>query len=297
MKRGFTSSVDEYPVYRELVGCCFEREARFAIEVARYAVEIVLSVYRTSFDVKYKQGREPVTEADRRTNAWIVEQIRDAFPNDGVVAEESVQLGEALRQQVDLPRVWFVDPVDGTAEFVARNGEFSVMIGLAQQGRPAMGVVAVPQTGELCLGIVGKGAWFVDEHNTFHPVQVSSTTSLNDSVVVMSRSHGSQRLHDAIEAIGPRARLRCGSVGIKSMRLATRQADIYMMMNERTGAKLWDGCAPEAIVIAAGGQCSDIFGEPINYATTTLPLQRGYVCTNGHLHALVLDRLRPLVAG
>ena len=102
-----------------------EQELTAAKEIAREAARILLGIYATDFDVAFKDGNSPVTLADTKANAYIVEQLRVRFPQDGIVAEENRSHGDALSR----PRCWFVDPLDGTKEFIAKNGEFAVMIG------------------------------------------------------------------------------------------------------------------------------------------------------------------------
>lgn len=272
-----------------------EKEVRLATELAMQAADIVREVYASSFEVQFKDGNEPVTQADRRVNEWIVNRVAQAFPCDGIVAEESIGDTKDLSEQVFRQRVWFVDPLDGTKEFVSRNGQFSIMIGLAIAARPVMGVVAMPDTDELAVGVVGQGAWLITKGSERTALQVSSKNSLNSCTLVMSRSHVSERLLRMVTAVSPGYRLHSGSVGIKAVRIATQEADIYIHANETRGAKLWDGCAPEAIVLAAGGNCTDVFGNSINYATNTLALSRGLVFTNSVVHQAVINALQPIV--
>lgn len=269
------------------------KEINFAITAAREAAQVVLGVYRRDFDVDLKDRREPVTLADRRANALLVERFATEFPNDGIVAEESLpsSIGE-LRAEVMKERIWFIDPLDGTKEFIARNGEFSVMIGLVIGGRPVLGVVAMPESGDVAVGEVGSGAWLLSSSGSRSELRVSDQSDRHACTVIVSRSHMSDRLVSVIDAIAPAQRLRCGSVGVKAVRIAQRAADAYVNLHQPGGAKLWDGCAPEAIVRASGGVTTDLQGNPIDYATTTLELVGGYVATNGHLHQSIIEVTR-----
>lgn len=264
-------------------------ETNFAITAAREAAQIVLAVYGRNFDVDHKAQNEPVTQADRRANAFLVQRFSHAYPNDGIVAEESLPTDDALAEQVSAERVWFIDPLDGTKEFIARNGEFSVMIGLAVRGRPVLGVVAMPVSGVVAVGCVGHGAWLITPDGTSTPLRVSDQSRLDACTVIISRSHMSEPLRRVVEAVHPASQVRCGSVGVKATRIAERQADVYVNVHQPGGAKLWDGCAPEAIVVAAGGRTTDLSGSLIDYATTTLELVGGYVATNGPLHDGVIE--------
>ncbi|MCU0692617.1 MAG: 3'(2'),5'-bisphosphate nucleotidase CysQ, partial [Polyangiaceae bacterium] len=186
------------------------------------------------------------------------------------------------------PRVWFIDPLDGTKEFIARNGEFAIMIGLAVGGRAMLGVVAAPATGEVFAGVVGHGAWSLHDDGSRTPLRVSDVNSLGSAGLVKSRSHHSGKLQRVIDALGVQRQVVSGSVGLKAARIASAKEDVYLYMHAPGGAKLWDGCAPEAIVRAAGGEVTDVRGRPLSYAATELELTFGYVATNGKLHDAVI---------
>src|SRR5262245_40328662 len=109
----------------------FERELSAAAELARQAGRILMEIYARDFAVSFKGKNHPVTEADQLANAYLVAELKQRFPDDGIVAEESPDQSDALAKQ----RCWFVDPLDGTKEFIAKNGEFSVMLGLAVAGQ------------------------------------------------------------------------------------------------------------------------------------------------------------------
>lgn len=271
-------------------------ETNLAVTAAREAAQIVINLYQRDVSVEHKARREPVTQADRRANALLVERITSAFPRDGIVAEESLPPDQtALRDQVSAERVWFVDPLDGTKEFISRNDEFSVMIGLVVEGRPALGVVALPVTGEVAVGVVGRGAFLLAPDGSKRPLVVSDEQRLEQSRVVASRSHMSDALARVLDALGAKERFRCGSVGVKALRIAQRRADVYVNVHQPGGSKLWDGCAPEALLVAAGGRVTDLHGVPVDYRTTTLELVRGYVATNGKVHDAVVERARSVL--
>ena len=150
--------------------------ARSAVDVvlaaAREASELVMRVYATPFDVAYKSKDDPVTRADHESNALLCDRLSRAFPGLPIVAEESDPSTYAGFASAEA--VWFVDPLDGTREFVARNGEFAVMIGLAERGRATLGVITAPAWGRAFVGVVGDGAWEVAADGTRTPIHVSS---------------------------------------------------------------------------------------------------------------------------
>jgi 3'(2'), 5'-bisphosphate nucleotidase len=270
-----------------------DRETEVVLQAVREASALVAEVYATNFSVEYKHAREPVTLADRRSNEVLSKRISDAFPSDGIVAEESVPEDPAeLARMLKRERLWLIDPLDGTKEFIARNGEFAIMVGLAVQGRPVLGVVATPDGGDVWVGVTGKGTTRISRDGTRHACTPSEVSKLSDASLVVSRSHRSQALLDKIEALGAARHVPCGSVGIKASRVACGAADMYVYLHVPGGAKIWDGCAPEALVLGAGGAVTNGSGAPINYAAGPLELTGGLVASNGLLHAALIEKLQ-----
>ena len=263
------------------------------LRIARRAAARVSAVYATPFEVELKGPGDPVTVADREANELICRALEAAFPGDGILAEESVPESAAeIAGLVARERVWFVDPLDGTREFADRNGEFAVMIGLAVGGRAALGVLLLPVTGEALAGRVGAeaGAFLEDASGARRPLRVSAVRDPREATMVASRSHRPAILEPLVQKLGITRVVPCGSVGVKVARIVTGAADLYV--HGGGGAKRWDSCAPEAVLVAAGGRFSDLDGAPIDYASPDLPLRRGLVATNGALHEAVLAALR-----
>jgi 3'(2'), 5'-bisphosphate nucleotidase len=263
------------------------RELDVALAVARRASALILEIYATPFTVEMKGPNDPVTRADREANTLICAALAEAFPDDAIVAEESApETPEATSALVRRERVWFVDPIDGTREFADRNGEFAVMIGLAIKGRAALGVVLMPTLGEALVGVIGGEAFCEDASGKRRPLRVSTVQDPREATMLVSRSHRPRIVDPLLERLGIRKTIPCGSVGVKVARIAAGEADLYV--HGGRGAKLWDGCAPEAILTAAGGRFTDIEGEHINYASSDLALDNGLVASNGALHDTVL---------
>jgi 3'(2'), 5'-bisphosphate nucleotidase len=258
------------------------KELEFASRLAREAATIVNTFYIGSSEVRYKSGDEPVTEADRSANQHIVTRLSAAFPEDGILSEESKD--DFVRLQKS--RVWIVDPLDGTKEFIARNGEFSIMIGLAVEGKPVLGVIQQPATGLLYAGAIGQGAFMYEDGERID-LAVSDCGVIRDMILVSSRSHR-QQIVDRIRAQLNITRERVsGSVGLK-VGLITRQlADLYI--HPSPGCKEWDLCAPQALLEAAGGRITDCWGNPIRYNRRDVRAHNGLIATNGVLHDQVVE--------
>jgi 3'(2'), 5'-bisphosphate nucleotidase len=266
----------------------FGRESEVASQLAREAGDVILRIYATDFPVDYKAKNDPVTEADRLASRVIAEGLRREFPNDMVVSEE-----EPIPPLAPVPdRVWYVDPLDGTQEFIKRNGEFAVMIGLAVAGSARLGVVFRPVTAELFFGIIGQGAW-LDAKGSTCPLRVSSGTDPSHLRLASSRSHRHRLMDELCRRLGIRDECRVGSVGIKVGMVVTRQADIYLEPSAMT--KAWDSCAPEAILRAAGGRMTDLVGAPLRYVPSEVRNLTGLVATNGVCHDRVISECASVI--
>lgn len=259
-------------------------------EIATQAASIVLEVYQGDFAVELKGPDDPVTTADRRANEMICRALYDTFPGCPVVAEESE--ASAYGDYRNAERVFFVDPVDGTREFVRKTGEFVIMIGCVQDERAVAGVILAPTTSTLWAGEQGLGAWRrKDGETSFTPIAPASTTELSASRLLVSRS----QTRTEIEGLRNRLRLpeveAMGSAGLKGAAVADGSADGYVTQDY--AGKRWDACAPDAIVSAAGGVFTDALGQPIDYRSQDLVNRQGLVAANAALHQ---DIVRMLVA-
>ncbi len=263
-----------------------QRAAEVALAAAREASDLVMRVYAEPFEVQYKGKDDPVTRADHESNALLVDRLSRAFPGVPIVAEESDPASYEGFSLADA--IWFVDPLDGTREFVARNGEFAVMIGLAEHGRATVGVITAPAWGRAFVGVVGEGAWEVDAGGSRKPIHVSTRTALHGASMVVSRSRTPPQLAALAASLG-HAPVILGSSGLKAAVVATGEHDVYLQTG-RAGMR-WDACSSDALVRAAGGRFTDTGGDAIAYATPELVNGRGLLATNGPLHERVMEAL------
>ena len=281
----------------EMTGGGFERELRACVELARRAGEAALAYYGKPMRVEHKgEFDEPVTQADRAVNELVVRALREEFPEDGILAEESVDTGRRIGRE----RVWMIDPIDGTKGFIAGTGDFCVQIGLAVGGRAALGVLYAPATDVLYWAARGHGAWVVrptseaDESVKVERLSVTAETELGRMRLAESRSHRGPRMESVVNVLGVRAEVRSHSVGIKVGLLVEKQADLYIHLSPKT--KQWDTCAPEAVLAEAGGRMTDVWGDPLRYNTPDVLNRNGLVASNGAAHEEVIARLGPLLA-
>ncbi len=209
------------------------------------------------FQVHRKADQSVVTEADHAAEAIILAGLREALPGCTIVAEEEAAGGKITAATEEF---WLVDPLDGTREFTSGGDDFAVNIGLVRHGRPVLGVVGVPATGEIFTGIVGVGAWRLkDGQRTAIAARKPPPEGLT---VVASRHHGDQATLDAFLAGRTVARVVNFGSSLKFCRLAEGQADLY----PRFGRTMeWDTCAPHAVLAAAGGAVETLDGMPLGY--------------------------------
>jgi 3'(2'), 5'-bisphosphate nucleotidase len=240
-------------------------------EAAREAGAAILEIVRRGFDVEQKRDSSPVTEADRAAELIILAALARAAPGVPVIAEEEVAAGR-IPAHGDV--YFLVDPLDGTKEFVRGGDDFTVNIGLIENGSPKMGAVFAPATGRLHGGCVGEGAW-VDKGQGRQPIR---TRSRGEQVTaVASKSHLNQATVDYLqEAVGTCGYLAIGS-SLKFCIVAEGKADIYPRASPTSE---WDTAAGHAVLLAAGGLVDGPDGTPLRYGKSAF-LNRAFVATSG----------------
>ena len=225
--------------------------------IARRAAAEILEVYDGEFAVEQKDDRSPLTAADLAAHHCIVEGLRKLTPELPILSEESASIDWEQRRQ--WPRYWLVDPLDGTREFVKRNGEFTVNIALIEGDRSVLGVVQVPVTGAIAWAWQGGGAWMADADG--EPHRCRTRMRADPLVVAGSRSHGNPRLAGMIERIGAHELVPLGS-SLKFLRIAAAQADLYIRLGPTSE---WDTAAAQCVLEEAGGAVIDLEGHPLRY--------------------------------
>lgn len=265
-----------------------------AITLARKAGRSILEIYATDFGAEQKLGSddqyEPVTEADRTSSRIIVEGLNEKFPDDATLSEEEID-DAAFRLKKN--RVWIIDPLDGTAGFVKRDGDFGVQIGLAIDGVAVLGVVFLPVHDSLSYAVKGEGSWRIV--GDVEPVRMTTSdkATLADLTIALSRDHPSSRTRRIVEDFGITKKVNRGSVGLKVGLITEQTCDIYIHPSPRT--KLWDTCAPQIILEEAGGKFTDLFGGEMRYDRSDLQNRNGILATNAAAHSKAVQALKPLL--
>ena len=224
-------------------------------QIARYAGAAIMNIYQSDdFDVQLKGDDSPLTKADLAAHQVIVDGLRKLNVQYPIISEESADIDWELRKHWH--RYWLVDPLDGTKEFIKRNGEFTVNIALIERGQPILGVVYAPDLDAMYIGERDKGARLNGEAIT---VCHESPQTLR---VVGSRSHASQETTDWLEQLGkPYEMVPMGS-SLKICLVAEGKADVYPRLGPTSE---WDTAAAHAVLTAAGGAVTTVDGEPLLY--------------------------------
>lgn len=230
------------------------REA--VVALARKAAAEILAVYRSEFAIEHKDDRSPLTAADLASHRCIVAGLQALTPEIPVLSEESKDLDIAARRQWQA--LWLVDPLDGTREFIKRNGEFTVNIALIEDGVARFGVIQQPVTGALWHGAPGAGA-FRREGDVDVAIHVRKPAHAPLRIAA-SRSHRDPRTQALLDALGGEA-VACGS-SLKFCRIADGELDLYPRFGPTSE---WDTAAGQAILEAAGGAVLDPRGRPLRY--------------------------------
>lgn len=230
-----------------------------ATEIADRAAALVMEIYGTEFSVRRKGDSSPVTEADERAEDLILPALRELIGGAPAIGEESVARG--ARPQVGDGPFWLVDPLDGTKEFVSRNGEFTVNVALVENRSPVLGVVLAPAAG---VGFRACGAGTAEKRGTggeWTPIRARRIPA-NGAVVVSSRSHGDRRRIAEMLRGAAIDRHRLAGSSLKFCLVAEGTADVYPRYG---GTSEWDTAAGQAVLDAAGGSVRTLDGDELRY--------------------------------
>jgi 3'(2'), 5'-bisphosphate nucleotidase len=230
------------------------------ISIGRRAGREILHIYDSDFDIELKADKSPVTAADKAAHELITASLEKLTPNIPVWSEESAAI--PFRERAGWAEFWLVDPLDGTKEFIKRNGEFTVNIALIRGHEPVLGVVHVPVTGKDYYGYQGGGAYLAEGEGAGEPISVARPAE-QPLRVVGSRSHGGEALEKYVKALGPHVMVPMGS-SLKICLIAAGAADVYPRLGLTSE---WDTAAAQAVVESAGGQVVDLEGRRILYNT------------------------------
>ena len=253
----------------------YERELEVALNAVSSVRDLILDIYHSSdLGVEIKEDNSPVTRADKAADKKIREILSTAFPLYALLTEES--LDDLSRLQNDF--VWIVDPIDGTKDFVAKNDQFTVNIGLSYKHKAVLGVILIPVSGEIYYGVEGKGAYYLKDKNAI-PVKIHCNKKTKDVTTLVSNFHSNQTEMDMIKKHSDvvKHQRKVGAT-IKGCLIAKGEAEMSYRFSSNT--KEWDTCAMQALVEQAGGFILKFDGTPIVYNREDVYNRDGYIICN-----------------
>jgi 3'(2'), 5'-bisphosphate nucleotidase len=267
----------------------YEKELQTALAAAQRASQAILALY-ADYQPVADAPADISTEADHRSQELIVDHLHQAFPADAFCAEEATAMPAATPTS---NRNWVVDPIDGTRGFARKNGEFSVMIGLLDNDKIALGIVLEPAQDRLTYAVRGNGCFCCGGWDS-NPVRcrVSQAEDLARSTLIQSHSKRGSSPSAELQALRPGRVVESYSAGIKLARVARGEADIYL--NTYSEFHDWDICAGHILVEEAGGTVTGLGGETLRYGAPGAWQRAGLLASNGRIHAAALAALKKL---
>lgn len=255
-------------------------EAHLALDAAIRASEAVMSVYGEDFTSHLKDDDSPITKADLQSNDVIKQTLASAGHH--ILSEEDADDASRLGQE----KIWIIDPLDGTSDFVNRTGEFTIMIALVQNKVPILGVISRPTTNTIFLAQKGSGAFKLENHK-WSRLQVSHTKDLTQCKAVGSRFHLTEQEKEFFKKLGVASFESRGS-SLKVAEICQGLADLYLTTSNKI--KQWDTCASHCLITESGGKITDMSGNKVLYNTEKLNHENGLIVTNGLVHEEIIRR-------
>ena len=256
-------------------------ETKIAIDAAQSAAEAVVKIYNKDFSVSHKENNEPITAADLESNKIIEKYMAQSeFP---ILSEESSDIKE---KRLESKKIWIVDPLDGTTDFVNKTGEFTIMISLVEENKPVLGVISHPTENKLFVAQKDQGAYMYNNLE-WKKLVVSNTSVLSQCRVVGSRFHQSEYEKFFLNSLGILKFTSKGS-SLKVLDICSAKAEIYFTTTNKI--KHWDTCASNCLIAEAGGKMTDMSGQSLKYNTENVVHQNGILVTNNIIHQNIVEK-------
>ena len=254
------------------------------IDAVITAGDKIVEIYESDFKVEKKDDNSPITKADLESNKIIKESLlQTGIP---ILSEEDAD----DKSRMDSEKVWIVDPLDGTQDFVNKTGEFTVMVGLVENHIPVMGLVYWPTEKKLFFAENGLGA-FCHDSDGWAKISVRNVEEIEKSLALVSRHHLSDKEKKMLEHLKIDNTASIGS-SLKVMEIASGRADIYLTSTNKM--KQWDTAASHCIISEAGGKMTDISGNDLIYNTESVNHKNGLLVTNGSIHVETVSKISKL---
>ncbi len=255
-------------------------ETELAVHAVKEAGDAVMKIYKHDFVTTFKKDNEPLTEADLKSNNIIKKIIASTgYP---ILSEESLD----DKKRLDHDKIWIVDPLDGTSDFVSKSGEFTIMIALVNKHEPILGVIYWPINDILYVAQKGGGAHKF-ANGVWEKLVISKRLELCNCRVLGSRHHLSSNEANFLKQLNVEKFSERGS-SLKVTDICSGTAELYFTMTNKI--KQWDTCASNRLIIEAGGRMTDMFGNKLEYNTKNIYHKNGILVTNGIIHDVIINR-------
>ena len=247
------------------------------------AGEKILEIYETDFSTEKKEDDSPITQADIESNKILKEVLGETGIT--ILSEEDTDDKKRLSEE----KVWIIDPLDGTTDFVNRTGEFTIMVGLVENQKSVLGLIYWPIKKKMYLAESGKGAFCYNEK--WEKIEVTMMAELQNCHALVSRHHLSEKEKKLLDEMEISVVSEMGS-SLKVTEIATGNAEVFVTTTDKM--KQWDTCASNCIISEAGGKMTDLFGNEFSYNTEVVFHEKGILVTNGSIHQDALDAVSRL---
>ena len=255
-------------------------ETNLAIEAAMKAGKAVIEVYKNNFSYQVKDDNSPITEADIKSNGIIQETL--SITNIPILSEENVDDLVRLKHE----KIWIVDPLDGTSDFVEKTGEFTIMISLVQSSKPILGVIYWPTEDKLYVAQKNKGAYELFSGH-WKKLNVNNISNLEKCHAVISRHHLSESDKKFIKKLNLLEFNQKGS-SLKVLDICSGEAEVYLTTTNKI--KQWDTCASHCLISESGGKITSMYGEDLEFNTELINHENGLLVTNGSIHNKIVKK-------
>lgn len=234
-------------------------------------------------DTHYKADDSPVTKADLAAQEVLEKELAEF--GYGMLSEEK----EDNRKRLEQDKVWIIDPLDGTKDFLQQTGEFTIMVALAEEGKITLGAVYQPSKDKLYFAQKNEGAYMQRQDKDPVEISVSIEDKPEGMTMLVSRNHLRQPEQAAAEKLGIKELQPCGSAGLKMVKIAEGKAHVYINSSDKTDE--WDIAAGEIILKEAGGKLTDCRKKKFSYNKKDTKNYEGYIASNGKLHKEIIEKL------
>lgn len=239
--------------------------------------------------VRWKGRGNSATEADRSASSYLVQELKRLFPRDGILSDEERDDADRLCRS----RVWIIDPLDGTMEFINRLDDFAVMIGLSIDGKANLGIVYQPMTERMYYAVSGSGAFLIENRAT-RLLQISPESNPRATTMARSPSDHSPDVDIIQHQLGIDNTVSSGSIGLKVGLICEGRAHLYVHTNRHTSQ--WDTCAPDVLLHEAGGRMTNLYNAPLRYDGSEFRNLHGVIASNGAIHDRAVEAARSVLA-